>query len=323
VIAEPWLRLVSRDWYAYFRRRDKLFSLALRRWGIGKATAVYSMMGEGLDFLRWAKGKGLRVILEVFVNPITHRILREERRRWPGWEDEDPVDFSVLERDIDQRIKLADILICPSYAVVEGLQFYPSFSVDKVRVVPYAFPTQVAEGLVNPERGRVLFGGAANLNKGIQYFAEAARMLDGPRRQFRFRVAGDVTERIRSRPETQGLEFLGRLPWGKFIEELRLTDVLVLPTLAEGSAVVIYEALACGVPVVTTRSAGSVVTDGVEGRIVPERDARALAEAIEGIVNDRDLRKRMSAAALRTAAAYGEDSWRDRLLHALSQPSAA
>jgi len=65
------------------------------------------------------------------------------------------------------------------------------------------------------------------------------------------------------------------------------------------------------------------VTDGVEGRIVPERDAGALAEAIEQIVKDRALRDRMSAAALGTAAAYGEDSWRERLLNALGHLDAA
>ena len=48
--------------------------------------------------------------------------------------------------------------------------------------------------------------------------------------------------------------------------------MFVLPSLAEGSAEVTYEAIAAGVPVVTTRAAGSVVRDGIEGRIVPERD---------------------------------------------------
>jgi len=322
-IAGPLVRLHSRNWYQYYRRRDRLFCLALKRWGTGGATAVYSMMGEGLEFLKWAKSQGLRIILDIFINPITHRILSEERKRWPGWEDEDTVDLSSLERDMDQRIELADLLICPSEAVVEGLRFYPSFSAEKVTVAPYGFSADVGEASGNPQQGRVLFGGTADLRKGIQYFALAAHMLRGRGHGLRFRVAGSVTERIRSRPETQGLEFLGPLPRRNFLGELRSADVFVLPTLAEGSASVVYEALACGVPVVTTRSAGSVVTDGVEGRIVPERDAGALAEAIEQIVKDRALRDRMSAAALGTAAAYGEDSWRERLLNALGHLDAA
>jgi len=50
----------------------------------------------------------------------------------------------------------------------------------------------------------------------------------------------------------------------------------VLPSLAEGSAGVIYEALASGFAVITTESAGSVVRDGIEGFIVPEGDPQAL-----------------------------------------------
>jgi glycosyltransferase involved in cell wall biosynthesis len=116
------------------------------------------------------------------------------------------------------------------------------------------------------------------------------------------------------------VRFLGPLRRPDFLKELRSSSVFVLPTLAEGSASVIFEALCSGVPVVTTRSAGSVVTDGKEGRIVPERDPEALAEAVREIVSDRELRASMSAQALRTAADYTEDRWQERLVQALQPP---
>ena len=56
-------------------------------------------------------------------------------------------------------------------------------------------------------------------------------------------------------------------------------DVFVFPSLFEGSAVVTYEALACGLPGIVTAEAGSVVRDGVDGLIVPARDVEALAAA--------------------------------------------
>ncbi len=58
-------------------------------------------------------------------------------------------------------------------------------------------------------------------------------------------------------------------------------DVFVFPSLFEGSAVVTYEALACGLPSVVTSAAGSVVRDRVEGFVVPPRDVRMLAEKME------------------------------------------
>jgi hypothetical protein len=59
--------------------------------------------------------------------------------------------------------------------------------------------------------------------------------------------------------------------------------------------------------VITTRAAGSVARDGVDGIIVPERDPQALAEAIETLVEDRAMRARMSRNARRRAASFNLD----------------
>ena len=58
----------------------------------------------------------------------------------------------------------------------------------------------------------------------------------------------------------------------------------------------------------TTRSSGSVVEEGVDGMMVPERDGPAIAAAIARIVEDHDLRGRYSCAALATAARYGDEA---------------
>ncbi len=78
-----------------------------------------------------------------------------------------------------------------------------------------------------------------------------------------------------------------------------------------------YEALACGLPVVTTNAAGSVVRDGLEGRIVPERDPETLAAAIEQLVEDRALRDRMAVAARERAQDYTWERYGERLLMTL------
>ena len=74
-------------------------------------------------------------------------------------------------------------------------------------------------------------------------------------------------------------------------------DAFVLPSIAEGSAIVIYEALSFGLPVITTPNAGSVLEDGVEGQIVPASDSVALAAAILAYCNDPELLKQHAAGA--------------------------
>jgi glycosyltransferase involved in cell wall biosynthesis len=294
-----------------------VFSQVLEKWGFANATTIYSMFGEGWSFIEAAKKRGLKIALDMFVNPITHRIVQDEQRAFPEWEAPDDADFKLQEEDLDRRIALADLLMCPADAVVDGLRFYPSFSEDKIRVVPYGFAGDVRLEQSRPVERRILFGGAATLRKGIHYLAKAAEILSGQFPEYEFRVAGTVTETVRKKHECRFLTFLSPLTRAEFLTEMAMTDVFVLPTLAEGSATTVYEALACGVPVVTTRSAGSVIRSGNEGLIVPERDSKALAEAIACITSQRDLRNRMSIAAVGTAREFSEARWGSRLVAAL------
>ena len=169
-----------------------------------------------------------------------------------------------------------------------------------------------------PEPGRVLFAGTADLRKGIHYLAMAAERLRA-RRRYRFRVAGHTAPEVASQPLCSGLELLGRVPRTEVNREFAEADLLALPSIAEGSAGVIYEALGAGLPVVTTRAAGSIVRDGIEGIIVPERDPEALANAIESIVEDRPRRERMGAAARERAREFTVEKFAGRLVTSLMQ----
>ena len=133
-------------------------------------------------------------------------------------------------------------------------------------------------------------------------------------RNYEFRIAGGVSDVIRNAEITQKLHFLGRVPRTDIQQEYALADIFVLPSLAEGSAEVIYEALAAGLPVITTEAAGSVVQDGIEGFIVPEGNAEALADRIEELVENRELRDRMAVAARERAKDYTWEKYAERLL---------
>lgn len=296
--------------------QDALFGRAMRRWGFGGANMVYAMFGNGELFLDVAKTRGLKVVIDIFGTPIGHRIQCAERTRYPDWGESARMpagDVEQIEDKVHRCIALADVLLCPSQTVVEGLRAYGERAAQKAVVLPYGHST-CFRAQPKPVPGRVLFAGSASLLKGIHYLAFAANNLRDAGRKYEFRVAGRATEQVRRHSEAHNLRFLGHLSRQHMDAEFLRADVFVLPTLAEGSASVIYEALAAGIPVVTTRSAGSVVTDSVEGFIVPERDSEALARAVERIVEDRELRWCMSAAALATVREYNVERWGERLV---------
>ena len=115
------------------------------------------------------------------------------------------------------------------------------------------------------------------------------------------------------------LNFLGRVPRSEMSEEFLKADVFVLPTLAEGCASVVHEAVMAGCPVITTRASGTLVENGLGGMIVPERDPEALAETIEAIVEDREYRSHFAATCKGLAEELSEERWGQRLVAALSE----
>lgn len=116
------------------------------------------------------------------------------------------------------------------------------------------------------------------------------------------------------------MEVLGLIPRSEIPELLAWADVLVLPSICEGSALVTYEALASGVPVITTPNAGSPVIDGETGYIVPIRDSLAIAEKLERLAAAPELLKDMSAAARRYAEEHlSYEAYSKRLISAFEQ----
>ena len=94
-------------------------------------------------------------------------------------------------------------------------------------------------------------------------------------------------------------------------------DIFVLPTLAEGMAIAHLEAMACGLPIITTPNCGSVVSNSKEGFIVPIRDSLLLASKIEEIVENRCLRNEMSIKSKNKAMQYTWQNYNQNLLSAL------
>jgi glycosyltransferase involved in cell wall biosynthesis len=312
----------SKDPVRRFQRRVKIAAIwarAMIRQGFGSATHVYSMLNEGGEFLTEAHRRGLKVVAEIYILLATEQLMLSERRAFPNWEPEAP-DYASLRR----RFLKEDIImtrthsyICPSEAVRDDLVRHWGVAIERTKVVPYGVNPRWLALEPKPIRGRVLFVGTAGLRKGIHYLAMATEKLICRGRNYEFRVAGNVTDQVRRQPICRHLNFIGRVPRDRIHQEFQQADVFVLPSLAEGSAEVTYEAAAAGVPVVTTRAAGSIVRDDIEGRIVQERDLDALADAVEQIVENRALRDQMAHAARERAQDYTWEQYGERLVTAL------
>jgi glycosyltransferase involved in cell wall biosynthesis len=292
-----------------YRAADEVLSLVNRWRGLDGAEVVVNYQGNGGSFLDYAKSKGAKIVTDFVITPKYLEIERDETLRWPGWEGR-PTAQSVIDfywRRVSHLVQISDVYLCPSEAVARDLADLPGFVADRVRLVPYGV-SGVLLHAPKPVPGRVLFAGAAGLRKGLPYLAQAATLLKASHPGVEIVVAGHASPAIASRAETRDLTFLGMLDRARMAEEFARADVFCLPSLAEGSATSVFEALANGLPVVTTHSSGSVVVGGREGLIVPERSGQAIADAIVRITGDRGLRQAMSGAAFSAATAYSDQA---------------
>ena len=123
----------------------------------------------------------------------------------------------------------------------------------------------------------MLWLGQVNVRKGIHYLMEAARKLE--KENIHFDVVGPIgilSDAVASAP--RNVTFHGPVGRDQTANWYRKADLFVLPTLSDGFAITQLEAMAHGLPVITTPCCGEVVSDGVDGFIVAPRDAEALAK---------------------------------------------
>jgi glycosyltransferase involved in cell wall biosynthesis len=149
--------------------------------------------------------------------------------------------------------------------------------------------------------GRFVLLDVASINyrKGTRYLLQAWRELALPDAELVLAGAPDETG-VRILREYEGsYRHLGHVPWFSLPDLFRSASAFVLPSLAEGSALVTHMAMASGLPVIVTEDAGSVARDGREGWIVPSRDIGALKEKILDLYEHRGAGAAMGAAGRR------------------------
>ena len=176
----------------------------------------------------------------------------------------------------------------------------------------------------------VVFVGRITEGKGIEYLLEACALVAAPHQLV---IAGDgpLLEEMHERARTLGIDsrvrFVGRVDQKDLPTLLRASDVLVLPSVStrvfrEPWGLVVNEAMNCALPVVATdavgAAAGGLIVQDETGMVVPERNAKALATAIEGLLADDDGRRRMGELASERVLAWNYGAAADAFEQALA-----
>jgi glycosyltransferase involved in cell wall biosynthesis len=281
---------------------------------IGECDVVNAWCSTALRTIRVAHRRGIPAVLEVASAHIESQteLLRQEFEAYGGEIDRAVITPGVIARTL-REYEEADAIIATS-SFVRRTFVERGVPASKITVVPYGvdarpMPAQRAERRIP----RVIFVGGCSLRKGIPYLIEAFRRIETPA-ELRLvgQANGALFRRLGGLP--RNVQAAGPRMGADLAAEYAAADVFVLPSVEDGWGLVTNEAMSAGLPVIVSDHAGSaeIVRDGVNGFVVPARDADALAARLETLLSGADLRRRMGAAARatvegRTWETYGDE----------------
>ena len=290
-----------------------------------QTNGVYGYEDGALYTFRAASKLGLRRFYEL---PIAYwetsgRLLREEADRLPEWESTlgaTRESAAKLDRKTEE-LDLADTVICPSKFVLDSL---PGSCRTRKRcvVAPFGSPAPPAFSNLRPRsRGlplRVLFAGSMTQRKGLADVFAAMKILN--RGDVQLIVLGSLMAKMefyhRQYPH---FWYEPTRSHGEVMELMRSCDVLVLPSIVEGRALVQQEAMSCGLPLIVTANAGGedLVEEGQTGFLVPIRSPEKIAEKLAWFADHRAELEQMRDAVRTKAQSYTWAHYSDIILDAL------
>lgn len=300
------------------RLSDLLYPSYHDLWQLGvrlnwRPTQVLHVMAHGTSrqVVKVAKREGSTVIGEV-VN--THPIYRdsiltkeEDKRGLPHVNR-----INRQQKRLMDELEMYDYVLAPS-AIVRESFIQQGVSESKIKVIPYAANVKRFHPLNRHDQSKdrfdILCVGQINLRKGQLYLLEAVKQLNDKR--LHVTLIGQIDPHIEFllEPYRHLFTHIPRVDNTQLNTYYNSADLFVLPSLEEGLAVVLCEALATGLPIVATLESGAaeIIEHNRSGKIIPAASATQLANAIDEMVSAPGRLREFSHQAL--LAATNTHNW--------------
>jgi len=295
--------------------------------GADIAVASY---GTGRYAFETVHRSGGRAVLSY---PIAHnryqaRLYEEEAGLEPRFAAALP-KLDTLPAEYSERLEhecaMADRIIVGS-GFVRSSFVEAGYDARKIVVTPYGVDVErfvPASAPRNDGMFRVLFVGQIGQRKGMSYLLEGYRLFQRPGSELHL-VGNFVSGHEVYAPYAHLFRHTPNIPQKNLPELYRSADVFVLPSLIEGMPLVVLEAMACGLPVITTtHGPAEIVRDEVDGFFVPIRDAQAIAARLDQLYRDPALREQMGRNAREQAMRHTWGAYAKRAAEAVLQAPTA
>lgn len=263
--------------------------------------------------MRAYKNQNCRVIFDLPIASLSHALAISE-------ESSGRYDLVIEQKKLkleQEAFELADKIIVPSDFVKEGLEKFNKITPEKISVIP--FGVDFEEFFVKRNRNfkttglKFLFTGAANLRKGLGVLLEAwdCDLFKDCELIICGRTFPQTLSQSAKIKNKSSISFVGFVDVGPY---LRDSDVYVFPTFMEGSAKSVYEAMAAGLPIVTTKNAGSLIVNEKTGLLIPAGSVEELRVALQRLIKSPDLRYKLGKGAQMSVKPYSWEGYGKRVM---------
>ena len=214
--------------------------------------------------------------------------------------------YDAPGQNLAEKLQAADFVVCISrFARSQVMKLTPASHWHKFEVCPLGVDPARYSPAAHESDGQpftILCVGRLTPAKGQRVLVDAASRLASAGQAFRLVIvgAGPDEAQLRDAVDSYGLddrvEFTGALNQQQVLDWYARADAFVLPSFAEGIPVVLMEAMACGIPCVTTRITGipELIRDGLDGLLVTPSDTNELTTAMGRLMGDEELRERLA-----------------------------
>jgi glycosyltransferase involved in cell wall biosynthesis len=290
---------------------------------------VYSYEDCAMTTFRYAKSRNLRCIYDL---PIAYfetcrKLLLEESERLPNWSRTlgGGVKDSEYKLNCKKReIEMADTIVIPSKFVKDSL---PEWVKEKqIILAPFGSPeiSNNSQFLIDKQKYkhpmRILFVGSMSQRKGLADLFNAFKLLDCSNIELVVLGQPQVSMNF-YRKEYPNFRFESTRPHDKVLELMRSCDIFCLPSIVEGRALVMQEAMSQGLPLIITPNTGGVdlIKEGQTGYIVPIRSPESIADKLNWFIENRSKIPEMGRLAQNLASKYSWENYGNQIVKNISE----
>ncbi len=289
--------------------------------------SVYAYEDGALKTLKAARSLGLVAGYDLpiaYWETLRHLVL-QEAARLPEWEPTFKGGTRDSEAKLDRKteeLKSAEVVVVPSRFVLDSL---PGWARETKRCVVAEFGTPDIPEVVRPPRKpnaklRVLFAGTMSQRKGLADLFAAIKLLK--RSDVELVVMGSLAAPMEFyRSQLADFTYEPTRAHAGVLKLMATCDVLCLPSIVEGRALVQQEAMACGLPLIVTRNAGAedLIEEGRTGFLVPPASPEAISDRINWFADNPGMLHDMGRAARDKAMKLTWPRYADLVLEQLSR----